>query len=315
MGRGVRGGSLAVALPLTAAGLPVGTPLDTSTFKFSRGIAAGDAALVAVPLDAAALAHSAGPEGRFANLRIVDGSNRQIPWLIERGAEPLVVALRAEGASPRAVELKDTAGTRHSVYRIALPYPRLPGASLVVRTNARVFRRNVQLGYERPADRRHRIRGSRVSRPRSGSTPIRQPCRPPSRCRFSHRTWPTSPWWLTRGITARCRSPGWRCCSPPIAFGSSGPRRSPRACSTATSASHRPGYDLALLAARVLGAAATEASLAPEPGVAAPAADGLIAPRMFWALIALAVVALLAVLTSLVRRSGEPAPPPNPESD
>ena len=161
--------------PLTAAGLPVaGAPLDTSTFKFSREIAAGDAALVAVPLDAAALAHSAGPEGRFADLRIVDGSNRQIPWLIERGAEPLVVALRAEGASPRAVELKDTAGTRHSVYRIALPYPRLPGASLVVRTNARVFRRNVQLGYERPADRRHRDRIAPFRRDEAGSWRVRR---------------------------------------------------------------------------------------------------------------------------------------------
>ena len=66
-----------------------------------------------------------------------------------------------------------------------------------------------------------------------------------------------------------------------------------------------PSYDLALLAPRVLGAAAAEASLAPEPGVVASApGTNLVAPWIFWALIALAVVALLAVLVSLVRRSG-----------
>jgi hypothetical protein len=63
-----------------------------------------------------------------------------------------------------------------------------------------------------------------------------------------------------------------------------------------------PSYDLALLAPRVLGAPATAASLAPEAGIATTATDRLIAPRAFWALIVLAVVALLAILTSLLRR-------------
>ena len=86
------------ASPLTSAGLPVaGAPLETSTFKYAREIAAGDAALVAVPLDAAALAHSAGPQGRFGDLRIVDGSDRQFPWLIERGAEPLAGGTQGRG--------------------------------------------------------------------------------------------------------------------------------------------------------------------------------------------------------------------------
>ena len=114
--------------------------------------------------------HSAGPQGRFGDLRVVDLSNRRIPWLIEHGAEPLPVALKAEKESPRAVELKDAAGRRLSVYRIALTYPHLPEASLVVRTDARVFRRNVQLGYERPAIGGIETRGSRPLRPRSGST-------------------------------------------------------------------------------------------------------------------------------------------------
>jgi hypothetical protein len=64
-----------------------------------------------------------------------------------------------------------------------------------------------------------------------------------------------------------------------------------------------PSYDLALLAPRVLGAPAAETSLAPESAAAASQTRNLVTPGIFWAIIALAVAVLLAVLASLVRRS------------
>jgi len=290
---------------LTTAGLPVsGAPLETSTFKYSRDIAAGDAALVALPLDAAALAHSVGPQGRFADLRVVDEANRQVPWLLERGAEPLPAALEAERTSPRALDLKDAAGRRLSVYRITLPYSRLPEASLVMRTDARVFRRNVRMGYERPADRRHRDpwfesfaslvweHADPATTPTALSVPLQTSDIANVTLVIEEGDNSALPIASVQLLLPTYRLRFFRSASVTLRLLYGDDRVAP------------PSYDLALLAPRVLGAPATAASLAPEAGIATTATDRLIAPRAFWALIVLAVVALLAILISLVRRSG-----------
>ena len=75
-----------------------GAALDASAFRYSRAIGDRAAGLLALPLDAAALAHSTGPAGQFSDVRIVDGRGRQIPWLIERRPEPLPVPLEAKPA-------------------------------------------------------------------------------------------------------------------------------------------------------------------------------------------------------------------------
>jgi hypothetical protein len=294
------------ASPLTSSGLPVaGAPLETSTFKYSREIAAGEAALVAVPLDAAALAHSAGPQGRFGDLRVVDRSDRQIPWLIEHAAEPLPLVLKAEKESPSAVELKDAAGRRLSVYRIALAFPHLPEASLVVRTDARVFRRNVRLGYERPADRRHRDPWFETfasmlwehADPATASSALSVPLRPSD---VSDVTMV-----VEEGDNSPLPIAGVQLLLPTYRLRFFRPASVTMRLLYGDDRVAPPSYDLALLAPRVLGAAATDASLAPEAGVVASApGTNLVAPWIFWALIALAVVALLAVMVSLVRRSG-----------
>jgi hypothetical protein len=207
------------------------------------------------------------------------------------------------------VELKDTAGKRRSVYRIALPYPRLPEASLVVRTDARVFHRNVQLGYERPADRRHRDpwfeifastlweHADTATTPSALSVPL-QPSEMPDVTMV-----------IEEGDNSALPIAGVQLLLPTYRLRFLRPASTTLRLLYGDDRVTPPSYDLALLAPRVLGAAATQASLASERGVATPPGTGLVAPRLFWALIALAVVALLAVLTSLVRRSGEPAPP------
>ena len=64
-----------------------------------------------------------------------------------------------------------------------------------------------------------------------------------------------------------------------------------------------PRYDLALLAPAVLGAAVAEVSMSPEAETKAVVEAPLISPRMFWAVLALAVVALLGVLVALLRKT------------
>jgi hypothetical protein len=61
------------------AAMPTGgAAIDVRPFRYSRALPDGEAGLIAVPLDAAALAHSAGPLTDFADVRVVDGSGRQV---------------------------------------------------------------------------------------------------------------------------------------------------------------------------------------------------------------------------------------------
>jgi hypothetical protein len=64
-----------------------------------------------------------------------------------------------------------------------------------------------------------------------------------------------------------------------------------------------PRYDLALLAPSVLGAAVAEVSMSAEAETKAAAEERLLSPRMFWLVLATAVVALLGVLAALLRKT------------
>jgi len=65
----------------------------------------------------------------------------------------------------------------------------------------------------------------------------------------------------------------------------------------------QPNYDLALLAARVLGAAATPGVVDAESARPSSRGDRLVSPWAFWALIVVAVAVLLCVLLMLIRPS------------
>jgi len=278
-----------------------GGPLDVSPFRSSRAIAAGLPRLVALPLDAAVLGHSEGPAGEFADVRIVDGNGVQVPRLVERRPEPLLMPLRAEPAAPAAAELQPKSGTHRSVYHLALPFADLPGARVAISTTARVFRRRVQIGYEQPADRAHRdpwflvigdvewlrAEGSAadlmlpVSGARDGSTQLTlvvdegdnsalpisnvQLLLPSFRLRFVR---PASEVRLVYGASRM----------------------------------DAPRYDLALLAPAVFGAPAADIAMAAETGTKAAEVEQLISPRMFWVVLAAAVLGLLGVLVSLLRK-------------
>lgn len=131
-----------------------GARVDLKAFTHRRDIAAPSGGVVELHLDAAALAHSA---PGFADLRVVSGDGRQVPYLVTKQDQPL--AIRLPG-----VEKEESNGDRRSRgananvsrYLIRLPYSVLPAAQLVLRTPARLFSREVRLevrpSHERGAD-------------------------------------------------------------------------------------------------------------------------------------------------------------------
>src|SRR5262249_43649670 len=108
-----------------------GAPIDPERFQFVRDVPAGDAGLIAVRLDAPALAHAAGPP-RFSDLRVIDSDNRQVPYLIERMGEPLSIDTPLEPVEHRPAALESFGSA--SVYRIRWPDQRLAAAQLVLTT-------------------------------------------------------------------------------------------------------------------------------------------------------------------------------------
>ena len=143
-----------------------GAVIDAARFRYVRTIPGGPAQLVALRVDAALLAHSQGPAGRFRDVRILDGADRQVPYLIERLDEPLFVSLarpeRVTGAGEALQGRGAPQGT--SVFRVRLPFDGLPGATLVLATPARVFERTVHVAVdEPPADVRSQWRRTTVA--------------------------------------------------------------------------------------------------------------------------------------------------------
>lgn len=87
-----------------------------------------------LPLDADTLARSR----EVSDVRIIDSENRQVPFIVERRAEPLLIDLTI---GPRAQREGNV-----SLYPLRLPYATLPSSTrLVVTTPAGVFERAVDL--------------------------------------------------------------------------------------------------------------------------------------------------------------------------
>jgi hypothetical protein len=259
---------------------------------------------VAVPLDAAVLAHSEGRlAGDFADLRIVDAAGRQLPYLLDRRPEPLVVRLAAPVLEPSPPG-RYPAGT--SVYRLALPYAELPAARLVLRTTARVFSRELQVLVEPPQDEPHRRKGDgpqlvasatwRHADPDSAAPALTLglPTLPRAELLLAVAEGDNSPLPLE---SPELLLPSWhvRLFRPGpgelrVVYGRRG--------------LVPPRYDLALVAPSVLASAARETALAGEQPHAASAGAEILTPRTFWALMLGAVVVLLGLIVHLVRGAG-----------
>jgi hypothetical protein len=128
--------AIAISIAIASSARPaveVGAIVDREPFRVGRALEPQKAGLAVLPLDADALARS----HALADLRIIDAKGRQVPYIVERHNEPIVVELKLPPRSSRGTS---------SVYTFELPYESLPaGTKLVLHTDDRVFRREVSL--------------------------------------------------------------------------------------------------------------------------------------------------------------------------
>lgn len=277
-----------------------GSPVDVSGFRYRRAIPQGPEGLVALSLDAAVLSGS----HDLADVRIVDGAGRQVPYIGETLAERLTLPLPVpqKVADPRP---RPPAG--QTVYRLQLPYPDLPDARLSLAAGVRVFRREVELFVERlpRASDRSEPSASFETLARSGWANADPGSVPPPLTVELPRTGRTE---LFLAVDDGDNSP-----LPVVAPVLSLParrllfRRAAGAELTLVHGNPRaaaPRYDLALLAPQLLAEPAAEVTLGP-PGEDGPAPGQSGSPRarwLFWGALGLGVLALLAILARLLAR-------------
>ena len=278
-----------------------GGAVDASGFRHVRSLSGASTGLVSLQLDAAVLAHSRGPARRFADVRVLDESNRQIPYLVERRDEPLQIELALAPADVQAVELKRAPGRQLSVYRVAMPQAALPPASLVLETPARVFQRTVQLGFERAPDRDHRdawfqVLASETWRHSDQRTPARG-----SSIRISPTERTDLLLVVDEGDNAPLPVSAARLLLPSYRLRYYQPASGALRLAYGRDDLQLPQYDLVLLAQQVMGAPAQElAPGAESQDRAGSAARDFISPLTFWILLGGAVLVLVGLIVKLV---------------
>lgn len=284
-----------------------GAPIDAKLFRYLRAIPAGEAGLIALPLDAAALTHSSGPRADFADLRVIDAGERQVPYVLERRDEPLElpIAIEPRQAPPAGAQQSGAI----SYYRVRLPFPNLPSAHLVLTTSARVFERIAAVSVERPADARHRdpwlsqIATGRWAhdRPSTSAPALTLPLSPVDATELLLV--------ISEGDNSRLPITTGRLLLPSYRVRLFRDDRAALRMAYGRSDLSAPSYDLAILAPQVLGVSAREVSpAAEETGAAARpglAASALMSPRAFWSVLVVAVVVLVLLLMRLLK----PEPP------
>lgn len=258
----------------TVANLRGAAVADQEAWSVTRSVPVAPPGLAVLLLDADALARSNG----LADVRIVDGEKRQVPYLVEKRAEPLVIRL-----SPQRIE----SAPRTSAWRIHSPYASLPaGTRLVLKTSARVFERRVTL--------RHAENDSRITTATWRAT---EPELLPPALTFDlvaksmelvieegdNEPLPlTSAELLLPAAALRFHHPG-----------------KPLFLLYGNARAHEPEYDLALLAPRLFGEQARELSMS-DPSPAPAKANEDRERSFFWLAIVVTAVLLLALLAGLV---------------
>ena len=295
----------AVAFEAPSALPETGPAIDTTAFRYARELKEGSAGLVAVPLDAAVLAHSSGRlRSDFADLRVVDAAGRQLPYLLERRPEPLVVALPALAAAEAAARF----GPGTSVYRLQLPYAELPPSRLVLRTTARVFDRRVEVLVERP-DPRDRRKGPATDTVASATWQHAEPDTPAPALCLGLPTLPASEVLIAvrEGDNAPLPLDRPELLLPSFQVRFFRPVTGALRVLYGQERLPAPRYDLALLAPTVLASPAVETALAAEQETR-PAAAAVLGPKAFWAILLAAAVVLLLLIARLVVRAEPPRP-------
>ena len=289
----VAAGGAAVVMPTA------GASIDPQQFRYARSIPLGTAGLATLPLDAAALAH-----GSLADVRIATADGHQVPFLVERLAEPLALTLPA---LERLTSGRDP--STRSRYRIRLPYAGLPASRLVVQTDSRVFDRQVEL----------QMIPSAADDPRARSGPVTVAA---AAWRHADPELPTP--------ALSMELPALRVAELSLVIDEGDNAPLPLRDATLLLPAYRlrffrdgatpltllygrpdisaPRYDLALLAPRLLGAPAQDVAASAERETSD--VTGVTPTIVFWCALALAVLALVVLIARLLRPgNGAPTTP------
>ena len=281
----------------------LGAPLDPSVFAIQRTIPYGPPGPVAVVVDPPALAHSRGPGEHFADVRILDSSNRQVPYVIEHRDEPFVVALVAERADPPATSPQSLKRSNWSRYRLTLPCANLPPAEIAIETSARVFQRGVQIAVLRPADRQSRsARLETIASTTWGHVTAEDP---PNPLTLSVAPGNAFELWLSidEGDNSALPITAVRLLLPSYRVRFYRPVRSSLLLVYGRNDLLAPRYDLALVSQDLMKAEAIEVIPSGERQTT-PARRSLVSPLQFWTFLSIAVAILLALIVRLtVRRA------------
>jgi hypothetical protein len=276
-----------------------GAAIDIGGFRYARGISAGKPGLSALPLDAAALAHS-----RIADLRIAGADGKQIPYLVEKADEPLSLDLPPleiiQAPRSRAFDTRNATDTR-SYYRLRLPFADLPVSRLILTTSAHVFQRHFSVLIERNPmnDRQEPWTESVAEATWSHADPetaasaltLKMPSLKTTEAMLVVEEGDNSPLSIT---SVKLLLPAYRL-------------RFFRGSETSLKLYYgrndmdAPRYDLAILAPRLVGAAAEEVPLGPETEAGSVKAQPL-SLKLFWGILIAAVLILLLLISRLVTK-------------
>ena len=259
------------------APLPLeGASIDRAKFAVERRIAPAGRGMSTLPLDADVLARSR----ELADVRLVDSRGRQVPFIVERRDEPLVLNV--------SVGTRRDTSENVSSYALRLPYPTLPrGSRLVLTTNAGVFERSVMLHETIGESRDRRVLGRAFWR---HTDPDR--AAPPLIFDLPTRVSRTVELTINEGDNAPLPIASAKLLLPAHALRFHHPG-SPLTLIYGNPEAAPPRYDLALLAPRLFREPAQQVFFANAvtPG---STDDGGVERHFFW--IAIAVVALLLML-------------------
>ncbi|HEX8411130.1 MAG TPA: hypothetical protein VF883_19865 [Thermoanaerobaculia bacterium] len=259
-----------------------GGPIDREQYRVSRRLPEAPPGLTVLLLDAHALARS-----NERDLRIADANGRQVPYLLERRAEPFALDLPIP---PRRDERTS------SVYRFELPYDNLPLHGIVLTTSARVFDRNVTV---RRAGRNHRRRAGEVlasAQWRSAEPDLPAPV---LRLELPQRGPRMIEVVIDEGDNAPLPLESAQLLLPPLALRFDHPG-TPLFLLYGNGRAAAPRYDLALLAPRLFAEPARELKLAAPPDGGRESGEDNQGRKLFWIGIVIASVVLIATLLRLL---------------
>lgn len=302
----IRSGLAAALLAFSAVSLAsyqqpeLGASLDPAVFAYHRTIPDGRPGAVALVVDPLTLAHSRGPNEHFADVRILDAANRQVPYVVEHRDDPLVVPLTPERADPPVSLAGGVKRPNSSSYRLQLPCANLPGFQIAIETSARVFQRSVQLAVVRSADRRSR--NARLEPIAATTWGHIDPEEAASALTLSVAPGDALELWLSidEGDNRALPITAVRLLLPSYRLRFYRPARSALVLVYGRSDLLAPRYDLALVSGDLLNAEATEVTpLAERP--AHSERHAFVTPVQFWIFLTIAVAILLGIIVRLVK--------------